>query len=209
LDRVANTPDRCGGLQKLINSRSRSEFPTAAYSGRWLGSTARPNDDPKYHLARVFLTVWTTTRFPGSCGRVALSLFLALTDSIHHISVLAYTKINGSAMTDPRKLARISKALSVEARVRIVQLLKERSFCVGALSARLGITQGAVSQHLRILRDAHVVVPEKRGYYVHYRLSNPTLKRWQAAMQEFLSTNPPSNPRTTSQTCKKEEMQNV
>ena len=112
-------------------------------------------------------------------------------------------------MEDSRKLARISKALSVEARVRIVQLLKEHSFCVGALSARLGITQGAVSQHLRILRDANLVVPEKRGYYVHYCLSNPTLKRWQKAMQEFLSTNPASSRNTTSQTCKKEEMQDV
>ncbi len=100
-------------------------------------------------------------------------------------------------MTDPRKLARISKALSVEARVRIVQLLKERSLCVGALSARLGITQGAVSQHLRILRDAELVIAEKRGYYVHYRLNSRTVARWRKTILGLLSTDPENNGKTT------------
>ncbi len=90
-------------------------------------------------------------------------------------------------MTDPRKLARIFKALSVDTRVRIVQLLKKHALCVGALSARLGITQGAVSQHLRVLRDADVVVPEKQGYYVHYRLNEETLAKWSDAAQQFLA----------------------
>lgn len=91
-------------------------------------------------------------------------------------------------MTDPRKLARIFKALSVETRVRIVQLLKEHALCVGALSARLGITQGGVSQHLRVLRDADLVVPQKRGYYVHYRLNDETLAGWRDAAEEFFAT---------------------
>jgi len=91
-------------------------------------------------------------------------------------------------MKDANKLSRIFRVLSVEARVRIVQLLKDRVLCVGALSARLGVTQGAVSQHLRILRDAELVVPEKRGYYVHYRLNQKTLAKWQAIAEEFLSS---------------------
>lgn len=90
-------------------------------------------------------------------------------------------------MTKPVRLARIFKVLSVEARVRIIQLLKNRALCVGALSARLRLTQGAVSQHLRILRDAEVVIPEKRGYYVHYRLNEKTLAKWKRATEQFLS----------------------
>jgi len=89
-------------------------------------------------------------------------------------------------MTDPHKLARIFKALSVDTRVRMVQLLKNHTLCVGALSARLDITQGAVSQHLRILRDADLVVPEKRGYFVHYRLNERTLLKWKNAAERFL-----------------------
>jgi len=93
-------------------------------------------------------------------------------------------------MTDIQKLARIFKALSAETRVRIVQLLKGRALCVGALSARLGVTQGAVSQHLRLLRDADLVIGEKRGYFVHYRLNEKTLAKWERATAELLGTEP-------------------
>ncbi|MFO7871249.1 MAG: metalloregulator ArsR/SmtB family transcription factor [Kiritimatiellia bacterium] len=92
-------------------------------------------------------------------------------------------------MKDPIQLARILKVLSVPARVRIVQLLKGRALCVNALTARLDITQGAVSQHLRIMRDAGLVVDEKRGYFVHYRLNEEALADWQAHIGKLLDPN--------------------
>ena len=91
-------------------------------------------------------------------------------------------------MPQPDNLAKMLKVLSVGTRVRIVQLLKQRVLCVGALSARLDVTQGAVSQHLRILRDAGLVTPEKRGYYVHYRLNADVLARWNRAIGTLLRT---------------------
>jgi len=90
-------------------------------------------------------------------------------------------------MESAQQIARICKVLGVEPRVRIVQMLKERVLCVGALAARLGITQGAVSQHLRILRDAGLVDPEKRGYYVHYSVNERTLQHWQDVLKKLLS----------------------
>ena len=90
-------------------------------------------------------------------------------------------------MTDARKLARIFKALSLDTRVRIVLLLKERALCVNALAARLGVSPSAVSQHLRILRDADLVTPDKRGYYVHYELNSETLSRWRELVDDLLS----------------------
>ena len=75
-------------------------------------------------------------------------------------------------------LARAMKVLSVSTRVRIVQLLREKALCVNALAARLDVTQGAVSQHLRVMRDAGLVIDERRGYHVHYRLNEETLTRW-------------------------------
>jgi DNA-binding transcriptional ArsR family regulator len=89
-------------------------------------------------------------------------------------------------MDDPRGLSRILKVLSVATRVRIVQLLRGRALCVGALAARLDVTQGAVSQHLRIMRDAGLVIDDKRGYYVHYRLKRRTLAAWREAIGELL-----------------------
>ena len=81
-------------------------------------------------------------------------------------------------MTQSGKLARIFKVLSVETRVRMLNLLKRRSLCVNALARELDITPAAISQHLRILRDAEIVVAEKRGYFVHYRVNKKKLATW-------------------------------
>ena len=93
-------------------------------------------------------------------------------------------------MADAQQTARIFKALSAAARVQIVQLLKDGNLCVNALAARLDISPAAVSQHLRVLRGADLVVSEKRGYYVHYTVNPETLLRWKELADRLLSTDP-------------------
>ena len=87
---------------------------------------------------------------------------------------------------DLAQLAYCLKVLSVASRLRILQLLKGRALCVGTLAARLHVTQGAVSQHLRILREAGLVIAERRGYYVHYRLNEAVLREWRVAIDTML-----------------------
>lgn len=89
-------------------------------------------------------------------------------------------------MVDSKNLARIFKVLSVDTRVHIVELLKQRSLCVNALARALGVTPAAVSQHLRVLRDARVVESHKEGYFVHYRVNESTLVEWNKAAKDFL-----------------------
>ena len=89
-------------------------------------------------------------------------------------------------MTGTGKLARIFKVLSVDTRVRMIELLKRRSLCVNALARSLEISPAAVSQHLRVLRDADIVSAEKRGYFVHYRVNNATLAQWNKAAKRLL-----------------------
>jgi len=93
-------------------------------------------------------------------------------------------------MKDAKRLAKALKVLAVGTRVRIVQLLRGRTLCVNALAARLGVTQGAVSQHLRIMRDAGLVVDDKHGYFVHYRLNEKTLAAWRAEIDTLLDPGP-------------------
>jgi len=89
------------------------------------------------------------------------------------------------------ELARILKVLAVGTRVRIVEMLKGRVLCVGALASHLDVTQGAVSQHLRVMRDSRLVIDEKRGYYVHYRLNEETLAQWREQIDRLLAPRPP------------------
>lgn len=117
------------------------------------------------------------------CGSPAIPL----TDNTAAVGIIVDTKFLMILTTNPKDQARILKVLSVEARVKIVYLLKEKSLCVNALACRLGISQGAVSQHLRIMRDAGLVVDEKRGYYVHYRLNRETLDRWKMMVDDLLA----------------------
>ncbi|MFZ5831789.1 MAG: ArsR/SmtB family transcription factor [Planctomycetota bacterium] len=93
--------------------------------------------------------------------------------------------------SDAVELARVLKVLSVGTRVRIVQLLQGRVLCVGALASQLDVTQGAVSQHLRVMRDVGLVIDEKRGYYVHYRLNEQTLAMWREQIDGLLAPGPP------------------
>jgi ArsR family transcriptional regulator len=88
-------------------------------------------------------------------------------------------------VTDPEKQARIFKVLSAGTRVRMIDLLKRRSLCVNALARALGLTSAAVSQHLRVLRDAGLVTAEKRGYFVHYRVNEKTLVEWDKATRSL------------------------
>jgi DNA-binding transcriptional ArsR family regulator len=90
--------------------------------------------------------------------------------------------------SEAKMLAQWFKVLSVGTRVEILQLLKGRVLCVNALAERLNVTQGAVSQHLRVLRQAGLVSDEKRGYYVHYRLNAKTLAAWKEAFEMVLDT---------------------
>ena len=75
------------------------------------------------------------------------------------------------------------KALADPTRARIVDLLAGRSYCVRALSRLLDMSESAVSQHLKGLRDAELVEGVKFGYYTHYRLRRETL----AALRDQLN----------------------
>jgi len=89
---------------------------------------------------------------------------------------------------EPQDVARVLRALSVEKRLEIVRLLAERTLCVGALSNLLGISAGAVSQHLRILKDAGLVEPDRRGYFIHYGLAPDAAERCRAVMDSLFAT---------------------
>jgi len=75
------------------------------------------------------------------------------------------------------ELVTFHKALASRSRLRIVSLLAGKSLCVNALARSLGISQPAVSQHLEVLRKARLVVGERSGVMIHYRLNVEQMKR--------------------------------
>lgn len=67
------------------------------------------------------------------------------------------------------------KAVADDTRLKIVKLLVQHNYCVGALARRLVLTEAAISQHLKVLRKAGLLTSEKRGYFMHYDVNRDAL----------------------------------
>ena len=66
------------------------------------------------------------------------------------------------------ELDRMLKALGEPMRLNIYQALLERKHCVRSLSKKFGISESAISQHIKVMKDAELVYGEKYGYHTHY-----------------------------------------
>jgi ArsR family transcriptional regulator, arsenate/arsenite/antimonite-responsive transcriptional repressor len=76
-----------------------------------------------------------------------------------------------------RPFTTVFKALSDETRFRLFGLLLSSNLCGRALARELGISEAAVSQHLKVLREAGLVEGEKHGYWMHYSVQGDVLKQ--------------------------------
>lgn len=66
------------------------------------------------------------------------------------------------------ELSGMFKALGDPTRFQIYQALLERKHCVRSLSKKLNMTESAISQHMKVLKEAEMVYGEKYGYHTHY-----------------------------------------
>jgi len=87
--------------------------------------------------------------------------------------------------------ASVFGALADATRLRLVRLLYGQrgpdALCVNTLAERLGVTQPAVSQHLRVLKAIGLVRGEKRGTRMHYFIHREGLKRCRELALEALN----------------------
>lgn len=72
--------------------------------------------------------------------------------------------------------AELFKILSVNKRIDIIELLKKEAMSVNAIAEALGTTQSAISQHLRVLKSADLVIDERQGYWIFYKLNRDALE---------------------------------
>jgi ArsR family transcriptional regulator len=70
------------------------------------------------------------------------------------------------------QVAELFSALSDTSRVRIIATLAEGEMNVGALAESVGISESAVSHHMRHLRQMRLVRTRKAGRYVFYALDD-------------------------------------
>lgn len=69
-------------------------------------------------------------------------------------------------------LASLFKALADPTRVRIIGVLAQVEVCVGDLTLALGMSQPAVSHHLKLLRRWRIVSTRRDGKHIYYTLQD-------------------------------------
>jgi ArsR family transcriptional regulator len=79
---------------------------------------------------------------------------------------------------DLEEASLLFKALADETRLSILRQLREQEeVCACNFQACCDLAQPTVSHHLKVLREAGLVVGEKRGLWVYYRLNEPRMAR--------------------------------
>ena len=67
----------------------------------------------------------------------------------------------------------VLKSLSVKTRIRILALLHHaKKACVSEIVETLGESQYNISRHLKVLKDAGMVVGSKKGRWIYYQLND-------------------------------------
>ena len=80
--------------------------------------------------------------------------------------------------------ARIVKALAHPTRLFIVDELAKGERCVNELTEMVGADMSTISRHLSVLKNVGVIMDEKRGLQVFYRLRTPCIMNFFGCVEE-------------------------
>lgn len=79
------------------------------------------------------------------------------------------------------------KCLSDRTRLDILKIILERqNVCVCEITEILQLSQPKISRHLALLRNLSILLDERKGQWVYYRL-NPDLPEWVNAVLNVLN----------------------
>jgi len=78
---------------------------------------------------------------------------------------------SSTTTADLSRLARVFHALSDETRLCLLAMLRDGERCVCDLTSALSAGQSRLSFHLKILKEAGLVVDRRDGRWVHYSLA--------------------------------------
>jgi len=70
-------------------------------------------------------------------------------------------------------VAELFRAFSDTSRVRILSAILDQELNISALAAMIGLTESAVSHHMRGLRQMHLVQTRREGKEVYYSVIDP------------------------------------
>jgi len=87
-----------------------------------------------------------------------------------------------------RTMTEVFKALGDPMRLKIIRMLAsnpEDTLSVADLANRLGVTQPATSQHIKVLKNVGILDSNKVGFRVFYRINTGVMRSYKADIDEL------------------------
>lgn len=79
------------------------------------------------------------------------------------------------------------KCLSDPTRLNILKMVMVKdNVCVCEMTAELNLSQPKISRHLALLRNLSILLDQRKGQWVYYRL-NPDLPEWAVAVLNIIA----------------------
>ncbi len=95
-------------------------------------------------------------------------------------------RLTGRTKANMEARAKVMKALAHPSRLFIVDELSRGERCVCELTEMIGADVSTVSKHLALLKTAGVVLDERRGQQVFYRLRVPCILNFFGCVEAVL-----------------------
>ena len=122
----------------------------------------------------------------GSTGEAA-----ALSDEEQLAVLIVYSlaemQEEGQAPLPPEQLLKLLRSAGDPTRLQVLQLLAQRPRSTRELAGLIGLSEAAISKHLKLLQEAGWVAPERRSYYVIYRLLRESLASLSRGLEQTLA----------------------
>jgi ArsR family transcriptional regulator len=97
---------------------------------------------------------------------------------------------------DNKELVTVLKALGDEHRLKILQLMLDEEKCVCEIIEQIELSQPTISHHLKVLKNADIILDRKEGKWVIYRPNKEKINEFKSFfdnnfLEKILSTEYP------------------
>lgn len=95
-------------------------------------------------------------------------------------------KVNVSliGLEELTEAAECLKILAHPHRLRMVEMLLQKRFTVGELADACEISSSIASTHLRLMQRCGLLMPERDGRHVYYRITDPCLRKFMNCIRD-------------------------
>ncbi|MEQ8173141.1 MAG: metalloregulator ArsR/SmtB family transcription factor [Candidatus Eremiobacterota bacterium] len=87
-----------------------------------------------------------------------------------------------------KNYVKILKAMGEPARLKLLKILSDKELCVREIEELMSMKQTTVSQQLRRLKEANLVIERKEGWWTYYSLDRFTLYEFIESFKLFFNS---------------------